>query len=58
MRKEDAVKVLIKGQPLDAWRHWLKDEMKPPHGAFVQNEQGKYAMEAFLELVEKVEALP
>jgi len=40
----------IKGQTLEAWEKWIKEELNPPVEV---DDMTKYVLEAFLELIEK-----
>lgn len=41
---------LLKGQSIETWIEWVKNEISPPHE--LSNEE-VYVLEAFLELLEK-----
>jgi hypothetical protein len=46
----------IKGASLEVWKNWLEEELTPPYSNVVENnDEVKYVMEAFLELIKKVE---
>lgn len=43
----------IKGQSLEQWRKWLISELTPPLANFAKSVEGRYALEGFLELIDK-----
>lgn len=47
--------IKIKGGTLDVWEKWLEEELTPPYSGLIENNsEVRYTMEAFLELVKKV----
>ena len=42
---------VIKGQSLEVWEKWIENELTPP---IMIDDEMKYVLEAFLELIEKV----
>lgn len=43
--------ITIKGQSLEDWKKWIETELTPP---ITINDEMKYTLEAFLELITKV----
>lgn len=41
----------IKGQSLEVWQKWIEKELEPP---ILVGPETKYVLEAFLELIKKV----